>query len=217
MWYWLIEKCRYSDFSPAVSPLCNKSRKGTRHVKRTGASLFRKDSAFTQRDPVAIVPQLRGIVQSLDPNLPLDQVMTMEQRVSASVAHPRFFALLLASFAALAVVLAAIGLYGVISFGVRHCTREIGIRMALGADSRDILRLVLGQGTMLIAAGLVIGVGGAVAASRALRGMLFGVAPGDVWVYAAVTTVLAAVGLAACYVPARRATHVRPAEALRYD
>jgi ABC-type antimicrobial peptide transport system permease subunit len=139
----------------------------------------------------------------------------MDDVLSASMAEPRVYTLLLGGFAALAVVLAAIGLYGVISYGVAQRTREIGIRVALGAARTSILRLVLRQGLVLAAIGAAIGLGGAIAILRTLAGVVRGVVPGDTTTLALVTLALMAVALAACYVPARRAARVDPMTALR--
>jgi putative ABC transport system permease protein len=171
----------------------------------------------TVGDPLAIVPQIRTIVQSIDPAIPLSTVMTMEARVAASIAHPRFYALTVGMFGALAVLLATLGVYSVISYGVVQRTREVGVRMALGASRAAILRLLLSQGARLVLIGIALGLLGAVAASRSLGGLLFGVTPGDITVYASVTLALASVAIVACYLPARRATRIHPTEALRHD
>jgi ABC-type antimicrobial peptide transport system permease subunit len=171
----------------------------------------------TNGDPTAVVPALRAAVKSVDLNVPLESVMTMEARLSASVARPRFYAMLLAAFAALAVTLAAVGIYGVLSYGVSQRRREIGVRMAVGAEAHDVLRLVLGQGAGVVAVGLVLGLGAAAVAARAVSGLLFGVTARDPAVFAGVAVLLGSIALVACYIPARRAARVDPLEALREE
>jgi putative ABC transport system permease protein len=136
---------------------------------------------------------------------------------SASVARPRFNSLLLGLLAALASLLAGLGIYGVISYTVSERTREIGIRVALGARGRDVLSLVVGQGMRLVVLGAVIGFGAAFALTQLMRGLLFGVSAADPLTFAGVALLLAGVALAACLVPARRAARVDPAVALRYE
>lgn len=171
----------------------------------------------TAGDPLRIVPALREAVLAIDPNIPLDNVMTMEARLAASVAAPRFYALLLGLFALMALVLAAVGLYGVLSYSVSQRQREIGVRMALGASARDVLGLVFGQGVMLTLAGGAIGVAAALATTRFLQAMLFGVSATDPATFLAIGVLLLAVALLACWIPARRAIRVDPMAALRYD
>jgi ABC-type antimicrobial peptide transport system permease subunit len=139
----------------------------------------------------------------------------MDARLSGSVARPRFYALLLGLFATLAVVLAAVGVYGIFAYTVSQRRREIGIRMAVGARQASILALVLRQGATLTALGLVFGVLAALATTRLLRGLLFGVTPNDMTTFVVAPLVLGAVGLLACYLPARRAARVGPVLALR--
>ena len=171
----------------------------------------------TTGDPLAIVPFLRSQVLELDPNLPLADVRTMAARVSASVAQPRFYAMLVGLFATVALILAVIGIYGVLSYGVAQREREIGVRMALGATRLEILRLVLGQGMALTGSGIVVGTAAAFGVTRLLSSLLFGVTTTDSVTYVAVPILLAAVALVACYIPARRATRVDPMTALRYE
>jgi ABC-type antimicrobial peptide transport system permease subunit len=141
----------------------------------------------------------------------------MENLLSTSVAQRRFIMLLLGSLAAIALTLAMIGVYGVISFSVSERTQEIGIRMALGARTLDVLRLVLGQGMGVTLIGMVIGLGAAFGLTRLLASLLFEVSPTDVRTFAIVALMLGAVAFLACYIPARRATKVDPLEALRYE
>ncbi|HMD30588.1 MAG TPA: FtsX-like permease family protein, partial [Candidatus Acidoferrales bacterium] len=168
-------------------------------------------------DPRLLMPAIRKEVAAQDAELPLYGVRTLEEYVSGSVAQRRFTALLLGIFAGLALVLAAVGLYGVMSYGVAQRTHEIGVRVALGAESVDVLRLVVGQGLRLTLLGVALGWLGALGASRLLGGMLFGVSGNDPLTFGAVAAMFVAVALAACYIPARRAARVDPLVALRYE
>jgi len=168
-------------------------------------------------DPLALVPAVRGAIRALDPDLPLVEVATLEQTLAGSLAQRRFTLSLLALFAALALVLAAVGIYGTVALGVVERTHEIGVRLALGGDRGDVLRLVLGQGLGLTLAGVALGLAGALAVRRALAALLFEVGPGDPLTWAAVPAVLAAVALAASWLPARRATAVDPVVALHQE
>ncbi len=168
-------------------------------------------------DPAALTSSVRDALRSLDPDVPLFNVQALEDIVGESVAPRRLSVILLSAFAALALTLAAIGIYGVMSYAVSQRTEEFGIRMALGARSGDVLRLVLRSAVVLLVLGAVIGLGGAFYLSRLLRSMLFQVSPADVWTYVTIMALLAGVALLACYLPARRATRVDPLVALRYD
>ena len=141
----------------------------------------------------------------------------MEQIVTQSVASQRFNAGLFGGFAALAMILAAIGIYGVLAYSVNQRTREIGLRMALGAERSDVLRLILRQGMTLAVAGMALGLAGALALTRVLRSLLFGVSATDPFTFVGITLLLTAVAFLACYWPARRAARVDPMEALRYE
>jgi predicted permease len=162
-----------------------------------------------------VVPALRAAVAAQDRTVPLGAVDTMEARLRDVVALPRLYATLFGVFAAAAVLLAAVGIYGVVAYGVAVRTRELGLRMALGARTGDVRRLVLRQGLAPVALGAAVGIAGALAAARALRGLLFGVGVADPVTLGAVTALLAAVAVAAIWVPARRATAVPPMTALR--
>ena len=170
----------------------------------------------TSLSPAAVASWMRATVASLDPTVPVT-VDSMSQRVSNLEARPRFNAALLGIFAALGVLLAAVGTYGVFAFFVVQRTHEIGVRMALGADPRDVTRLVMAQGAKLALAGLALGVASAFALTRSIKALLFGVTPADPAIFVGVAIFLIIVALAACYLPARRAMRVDPLVALRYE
>ena len=166
-------------------------------------------------DPAALASGVRAIVRDLDPNLPVSTLATLEEVVGASVARPRFYMLLLGGFAAAALLLAAIGVYGVISYAVGRRTREIGVRLALGATSGRVLREVVGRGLALATIGLVVGGAGALVVTRLLRSLLFGVGATDPVAFAGAALLLVAVAVGAAIVPARRAARVSPIAAMR--
>ena len=182
----------------------------TQNPQRTMAVVLK-----TGLDPTTLVAPLRAAVQSLDPEQPIADVRTMDQWIGRSLETRRTPMLLLTLFGAVAMVLSAIGIYGVLAFGVAQRVREFGIRQALGADGRAILSLVLRQGLRTAGVGIVIGLGASLALSRYLQSQLFGVGTRDLSVFAGVTALLLVVALAACYIPARRATRVDPMVALR--
>jgi putative ABC transport system permease protein len=174
--------------------------------------------AVRGRVPAAtLLPLVRDRVRTLDRDLPLMDVAGWRERVAESIAVRRITTLLLAAFAAMALLLALLGLYAVMSYSVAQRTREFGVRLALGAKVRDLLQLVVGQGMKLVLLGLVIGVGGSLAISRLLGGFLFGVQPTDPTTFAGVSALLALVGVFACWLPARRAARVDPVVALRAE
>jgi putative ABC transport system permease protein len=182
--------------------------------------LFPVGAYYTVRasgDPEAVLTGVRAVARQLDPNATVDRIATMEQIVSNSIVRPRMYAVLVAIFSGVAVALAAIGLYGVMAYSVARRTREIGIRMALGARGAEVMRLVLRQSTLLIAIGLICGLGGAAAVTRYLEGLLFGLTPLDPSTFIAVPVIFAIVAALAAYVPARRATRVDPITALRTE
>jgi putative ABC transport system permease protein len=168
-------------------------------------------------DPLAIVGDARAALAMIDREMPIAAVRTMDEVVGRSIAERRFTMLLLGAFAAVAVLLAAIGVYGVLAYLVSLRTQEIGVRLAIGASPRDVARLFLREGVTLVAIGLAVGLAGAIAAVQALRTLLFGVAPSDPLTFAAVVVALGLSGLCASYLPARRAARVDPMEALRTD
>ncbi len=171
----------------------------------------------TEGEPLGLAAAVRDEVKLLDANLPVARVRSLEMLMGEVVAKPRFYLVLVSTFAVLALVLAALGIYGVVSYAVGQRTRELGIRMALGANGGRVLRLVLGQYARLAAVGVAAGVLLALAASRAVGGLLFGVAGTDPLTYGAVALALGAVALVASLVPARRATRIDPIIALRHD
>ncbi|HKP86348.1 MAG TPA: ABC transporter permease [Blastocatellia bacterium] len=168
-------------------------------------------------DPLSLSGAVRGAVTSIDKDQPVANIRTMESALADSLARPRFSTLLLGIFAGLALLLAAVGLYGVMSYAVAQRTHEIGIRMALGAESSDVLKMVVRQGLTLTVAGVGIGLAGALILTRLMTSMLYGVSATDPATFALISALLIGVALAACFVPARRATRVDPMVALRYE
>jgi putative ABC transport system permease protein len=160
---------------------------------------------------------VREQVWAIDREQPLADIQTMQQRLGASIAQPRFNTLLLAIFATVAIILAAIGIYGVMAYSVTERTHEIGIRMAMGARSWDVLRLIVGQGLRLSVAGVVIGLAGSFALGRVMSSLLFEVSETDPITFVVIPVMLVIVALAACFVPTRRALKVDPVVALRYE
>jgi putative ABC transport system permease protein len=171
----------------------------------------------SQSRPSIVINALRRELRELDPSLPLARVRTLDEVVSAAQSRPRFLTLLLTLFSGVALALAAVGIYGVISYSVAQRTREFGLRMALGAQRGDVLNIVIGRGMVLTLAGIVVGLGGAFLLTRFLSTLLFGVTPTDPATFAGVSILLSGVAFLACYVPARRATKVDPMVALRYE
>lgn len=171
----------------------------------------------TVGDRQSILSSVQNEVRQMDKDLALFGIKTLDEYIADSVATPRFNTTLLSLFASVALILTVVGLYGVMSYSVAQRTNEIGIRMALGAQARDVLRLIVGQGLRMVLIGLVIGLAGAFALTRLLSSLLFGVSTKDPLTFAAVAAVLALVALLACYLPARRATKVDPLVALRYE
>ncbi|HKS42483.1 MAG TPA: ADOP family duplicated permease, partial [Blastocatellia bacterium] len=173
--------------------------------------------ARTTSDSAPMIAAVTEEIRALDPELPAYDVSTMEQRVHDALARRRFSMFLLGVFAAFAVVLAAIGIYGVMTYWVNQRTHEIGIRMALGAGQRNILQLVIRQASVLVSAGIVAGLAGAFALTRVMSSLLFGVSATDRFTFIVISLLLAVIALLASYVPARRATKVDPIVALRHE
>jgi predicted permease len=173
--------------------------------------------ARTAATPIAMVDAVRSAVRSIEPNLPIADMRTLAEQVSLSLLPARLAAGLLGVFGLLALMLATVGIYGVVSYSVTNRTREIGIRVALGAQSGDVLRLVLREGMVIVITGIALGLGLALGATRVISSFLYGVSATDPITYLIIPVVLAGVALAACFVPARRATKVDPMVALRYE
>jgi putative ABC transport system permease protein len=181
--------------------------------------IVRRINVLTRTDvePASLTGAVRGQIAALNKDQAVFNVRTMEQIVSQSVAPRRFSMLLLSVFAVVALVLASIGIYGMLSYTVAQRTREIGLRMTLGAQTGNVLRLVIAQGMRLALVGVVLGVGAALALTRTMKTLLFGVSATDPLIFVAFALLLALVALLACWLPARRATKVDPLEALRYE
>lgn len=169
--------------------------------------------ARTAANPTVMIPALRRVIWSEDKNAPITEVETKDQIVSNSVAEPRFQALLLGSFGGLGLLLAMVGIYGVISYGVKQRTRKIGVRMALGAQPGNVLRMVIREGILLAVAGIA----GGLALTRFLQSLLFEIRLTDPLTFEGAAIVLALVSFAACWIPARRAMKIEPMEALTYE
>ena len=180
---------------------------------------FLRFVAFVARTstPGSVVEGIRAEIRQAAPDLPIQSTVTMDEAVAASVAQPRFRMVLLALFAVTATLIATCGLYGLMAYAVTQRRREIGVRMALGADRRDVLRLVLARALRIVVAGLIVGLAGAVGVTRVLQRFLFGVTPTDPIAFTIVTLLLMAVGLMAAWLPARRATRIDPCAALRAE
>ncbi|HEV2686995.1 MAG TPA: FtsX-like permease family protein, partial [Bryobacteraceae bacterium] len=171
----------------------------------------------TRGDPEKMMSAARGVIRDIDSSLPVASMRTMDEVLSSAQARPRFLTMLLTMFSSVALVLAAVGIYGVISYSVAQRTGEFGIRMAMGASPRDVLRMVLGQGLLLGCIGVAVGAAGALALTRLIRGLLFGISSFDPLTFVVMAVTLTLVTLAACWIPARRATRVDPMVALRYE
>jgi ABC-type antimicrobial peptide transport system permease subunit len=171
----------------------------------------------TRVEPQSLTSAVTAAVRAVDRDQPVYRVLTMEQVIAESLSSRRLTLWLLGVFAAVALVLSAAGLYGVISYLVTQRTREIGIRMALGAEARDVVRLMMARGTVLIASGLALGLVGAFGFTRWLESMLYGVGSRDPLTFATIPLILVAVALLATYIPARRASHLDPTTALRAE
>jgi putative ABC transport system permease protein len=171
----------------------------------------------TTGKPESLIGAVRNQVRELDPDLPITRTMTMNEVVARSVWKERLYTALFGVFAAVALILGTVGIYGVMSYAVTQRTREIGLRMALGAQRTDVLKLVVGQGAVVTAIGVGVGLAAAVGLTRLMSSLLFEVTPTDPITFVAVSLLLAGVALGACFVPARRAAKVDPMIALRYE
>ena len=171
----------------------------------------------TQRDQTEVTRAIRAELDRLDKDVPLENLRTMTQLVAASVAQRRLSVQLFGGFAGVALLLAGIGLYGVLAYNVTQRTQEIGIRIALGAKQRDVVSLVIGQGMRMALMGVVVGMVAALGLTRVMRSLLYEVQPTDPITFVGVPILLGAIALLACWLPARRATKVDPIEALRYE
>ena len=171
----------------------------------------------TTSDPLSLAASVKRQIQTLDKDLPIDDAKTMQQLLAESNSGRRFNMLLLTVFALVALVLAIVGIYGVMSYTVTQRTHEIGIRVAIGAQSRDVFRMVIGQGMRLAIIGVAFGLVGAFGLTRLMTSMLFGVEPTDPATFVIIGVLLTVVALVACYIPGRRATKVNPLVALRYE
>jgi predicted permease len=171
----------------------------------------------TSVDPQTVTPAIRRVLREVNTNLPVDDVVSFEEHIARSLVQQKLIARLATFFGLLALLLASIGLYGVLSYSVARRRNEIGIRIALGASRLDVIKMVLRSGMTLTLIGVVLGVGGALGLSRVVKVLLFGVESNDTFTFVAVSIGLVVVALVACYIPARRATHVDPLTALRSD
>ena len=171
----------------------------------------------TDGDPMALLPGARAIVRTLDPLLPVAEITTVGRLYGQVVAQPRFNMILLGAFGILALLLSVVGIYGLLSYVVEQRVQEVGVRMALGADARAVVRLFVGQGLGLAAIGLTVGLGSAALLTRVMAGLLHGVSPLDPMTFATVTVLLATIAALASYIPARRAGRLDPSVALRGD
>ena len=171
----------------------------------------------TSVEPTSLTSSLRQALSQLDAGVPMDQIETMKQIVSSSVGQPRFRTAVLFVLAFLAVFVASIGLYGVMSYLISQRTREFGIRVAVGASTGALLRLVLGQALKLVSIGISLGLVGAMVLAKSIAGLLYGITPFDTATFASMSLLLAVVAFAASYIPARRAASVDPMVALRYE
>jgi putative ABC transport system permease protein len=178
---------------------------------------YAKVALRTEVDPLSLVEPAKTAIHSIDPDLPVYEIETMESILAASVAPRRFAMLLLGIFAALALVLSAIGLYGVVAYSVARRTQEIGVRMAIGADRSDVFRLVIGEGMVLSLVGALAGTGGAFASSHLLSSLLYGVTPKDPLTFSLIPLLLLLVSFGACSAPALSATRIDPIDALRCE
>jgi putative ABC transport system permease protein len=198
--------------------LAIQQRWGTSTAAQEALALgFMSFAVRAARDPAALAPAIASTIASVDPSAGIDAIAPMDRLVSSSIARPRFYAVLLGVFAAIAGLLAAVGVYGVLAYAVVQRTQEIGVRMALGAERRSVLALILSKGLKLASIGIVLGLCSAAGATRYLQSMLYGVTPLDPLTFVTIATAFAVVAALASYLPARRATRVDPMVALRCE
>jgi putative ABC transport system permease protein len=195
----------------------NLARTKTVYVPHAQISMSDMTLAVRAVNPENLAPAIRGLVKAMDPDQPITRMRTMTEVISRSVWQPRLYAILFGVFAAVALALASIGIYGVMAYSVSERTRDIGIRVALGAQRRDVLKLVVGQGMTLTLIGAGLGLVGALGSTRLMQTLLFEVSATDPLTFAALAVLLSVVALVACYLPARRATKVDPMVALRCE
>ena len=207
----LVKNAKYSSIQEAPPRVFYIA--SVQYVRQDSQSFYVR----TGLDPKLISNSIRATISSLDPNLPVRDLKTMQTQVDENLFAERLMALLTAGFAGLATLLAAIGLYGVLSFNIARRTREIGIRMALGATQGNVRKLVVREAGIMLGIGTIAGIGAAVGLGRFVDSLLFGMKPWDPYVYLSATVLLALVALLAAYVPVRRATKVSPMVALRYE
>jgi predicted permease len=203
----VVADARYDELRKPIEP--------TAYVPVQGGEAY--FALRTSTRPEALIPSVRNVVASLDDNLPIFDIRTQSQTIDRLLFNERLVARLSSFFGALALILACVGLYGLLSYEVARRTREIGIRTALGAQRREIFRLVLGQGLVLAIVGAIVGVAVAIGVTRYLSSLLYGVRATDPVIFATIAFILIAVALLACYIPSRRATRVDPVMALRYE
>jgi putative ABC transport system permease protein len=209
--YWVGDITQPEIYFPYTQVPLLKSQTIERHRR------FMQIAVRTEKDPMSIVADVRREVANIDAELPLYNIKTMEERLGFSLAAPRFNTLLMGIFALVALVLAAVGLYGVMAYAVVQRTHEIGIRMALGASRRDVLIFILRQGMALVLVGVAVGLVAASLLTKMLSSLLYEVSPTDPATFIGISVLLIVVAFFACYLPARRATRVEPLVALRYE
>ena len=212
-WREIVGVVRDSKYASLGEPAVSVAYLPVAQNHETGMTLYVRGSV----PPASLAPGIRSAIQSLEGNLPVPNIETMDQTIGASLYAARLGAWLLAAFGALALLLAAIGIYGVLSFSISRRTREMGIRLALGADRRDVFLLVLRDGMLVSIAGVALGLAIAAATARSLAGFLYGVPSSDPLTFGGTTAVLMTVAFVACVVPARRAMKVSPLEAIRTE
>jgi len=214
-WIQIVGVCadtRYSNLRDEPPPQFFMLFSQQKEVSGTLAYLFR-----TKGSPEAVVPALRQTLRRLDPDLPMASVRTQQQQIAETTQQERIFVTLTSGFGMLALVLAAVGIYGVMAYSVANRTNEIGIRLALGALPRQVMRMILRESIWLSLAGVAAGLGAALMLARLVKSMLYGLQPADPVSLATGAALLIAVGLAASWIPARRAASVEPMEALRHE